>query len=293
MSFLIFVVEDDPNSLYYVKRILESNNYEVITSENGKIALKVLSQLERLPEIIISDIMMPEMNGYEFFKAVSDKPVLNHIPFLFLSALDTPDDIRFGKMLGADDYITKPFEPKDLLATIAGKIVRNKKVYEYNKMINKKMVLKLESELKISENTANNISLFLVSWDDIIGPKLKDCYPKDINFTCPIDNLASQLFQSANSIYGNEDFKKPEGILLKIENINMSGYLFFDAYPDKTFRSGERQYMFVTVAPIINYFQSLKIKSILKNFSLKIKNEEPYQIKNYWESIVDVLTKSD
>lgn len=292
MSSIIFLVEDDPNSLYYTKRILEHNNYKVITAENGKIALKVLSHLEEFPEIIISDINMPEMNGYDFLKAVSERPVLNQIPFLFLSVLDTPADIRFGKMLGADDYITKPFEAEDLLAIIAGRIARNKKNYEYNKMINKMMGLELESELNISENTDNNITLFLVIWDDKYGPELTELYPKDVNFSCPIDKLACQLFQSAYTIYGNEDFKKSEGILLKIKNINMTGYLFFDSYADKIFRSGERQYMIATIAPNINYFQSLKIKLILKNISLKIKKKDTWQIKNYWDSIVDVLTKS-
>jgi DNA-binding response OmpR family regulator len=289
---VIFLVEDDPNSLYYTKRILERSNYKVITAENGRIALEVLSQLDDFPEIIISDINMPEMNGYDFLKAVSDKPVLNQIPFLFLSVLDTPDDIRFGKMLGADDYITKPFEAEDLLAIIAGKITRNKKAYEYNNIINKMMVLELEAELNSSENTEHNISLFTVFWDDRMGPKLTELYPKNIDYLSPIDNLAGQLFQGAYSIYGNEDFKKAEGVLLKIKNINMSGYLFFDSYADNTFRSGERQYMIATVAPIINYLQSLSIKPILKKISLKIKKKETWQIKTYWNSIVDVLTKS-
>lgn len=291
MPPIIFLVEDDPNSLYYTKRILERNNYKVITAENGKVAMQILSQLEHLPEIIISDINMPEMNGYDFFKAVSDQSIFNHIPFLFLSVLDTPADIRFGKMLGADDYITKPFQAEDLLATVAGRIARNIKTYEYNKMIDKMVYLELKSELNISKNTENNISLFLVQWNDRMGPELMEFYPKDINFTKPISDLACQLFQGASSIYGNDDFKKAEGVLLKITNINRSGYLFFDGYPDKTFRSGERQYMIATIAPIINYLQSLKIKLILKKISSKIKNKESWQIKNFWDSIVDVLTK--
>lgn len=82
MFSIIFLVEDDPNSLYYTKRILEHNNYKVITAENGKIALKVLSHLEEFPEIIISDINMPEMNGYDFFKAVSGETCFKSDSFL-------------------------------------------------------------------------------------------------------------------------------------------------------------------------------------------------------------------
>ncbi|TFG16576.1 MAG: response regulator, partial [Promethearchaeota archaeon] len=211
MPSLVFLVEDNPNSLYYTKRILETNNYEVITADNGKTALNVLSQLEQLPEIIISDIMMPKMDGYDFFRAVTEKPILNQIPFLFLSALDKPEDIRFGKILGVDDYITKPFEAEDLIACVAGKIARNKKIYEYNKMVNKSKKMNLKSELDSSLNKKDNISLLLVQWDDLIGPNLIKHYTENVSLPISIKELGQQLYQSAVSIYGQDKFGKAEG----------------------------------------------------------------------------------
>jgi len=71
---LILVVEDNVDLLYNLNLMLESNNYKTITAKNGKIALKILSELEQVPDIIISDIMMPEMDGYEFFRAISSEP---------------------------------------------------------------------------------------------------------------------------------------------------------------------------------------------------------------------------
>ena len=98
---------------------LEFNQCDVITAENGKEGLKVLSEQIESPDLIISDILMPELNGYDFFNEISNNPALCHIPFIFLSVLDSSDDIRLGKILGADDYITKPINESDFSAIIA------------------------------------------------------------------------------------------------------------------------------------------------------------------------------
>ena len=114
MKPLILVIDDYQDILDNLKMILSLNNFEVITSKNGKEALETLLTLKTLPEVIISDIMMPEMNGYDFFKTVSESPKWNRTPFLFLTARTSPTDVRFGKMLGVDDYLTKPFKKEDL-----------------------------------------------------------------------------------------------------------------------------------------------------------------------------------
>lgn len=135
MKPLILVVEDNLDVLYNLNLILESNNYKSITAKNGKEALEILSNLEEIPDIIISDIMMPEMDGYEFFRVISNEPRWNRIPFLFISARSTPENIRFGKSLGVDDYLTKPFDERDLLAILSGRIARNKRVNALNSKI--------------------------------------------------------------------------------------------------------------------------------------------------------------
>ena len=75
MKPLILVVEDNDDILLNIKLTLEFNNFDVITANNGKEGLKVLNDQKKVPEIIISDIMMPEMDGYDFFKSVSDNPI--------------------------------------------------------------------------------------------------------------------------------------------------------------------------------------------------------------------------
>lgn len=98
----------------------------VETATTGKEAIKNLSDRDSVPDLIISDIMMPEMDGYELYQVLANDLLWREIPLLFLSALATPDDIRFAHILGVNDYITKPFKEEDLLAMIKRKLNQNK-----------------------------------------------------------------------------------------------------------------------------------------------------------------------
>ena len=287
---LILVVEDNIDLLYNLKLLLESNNYKTNTAKNGKEALEILSTLEEIPDIIISDIMMPEMDGYEFFREISNNPRWNRIPFLFLSALITPKDIRFGKLLGADDYLTKPFDEKDLLAILAGKIARNKRVDALNYKINENFS-KLNIEMKVPPGTQHEffICLFLAFWDDKFGPELNRYYPEENSFPIPLENIVNQLFTVATSIYGHDKITKAEGVLLNIKNLNTRGYLFFDSYPDDTERFGEKQYMIAVIAPSINYFHTLEIKEIFMDLSAKIKKKIDWNIEEDWKKIYNLM----
>jgi len=135
LNSLIFVVDDDLVLLQNLRRVLEVNNFDVIVAPNGKEALSLISTIDRVPEIIISDILMPEIDGYDFFKIVSNNPILNHIPFIFLSGRNKPEDVRFGKMLGVDDYLTKPFAFSELLARVQALIRRSSDVAEPTKLV--------------------------------------------------------------------------------------------------------------------------------------------------------------
>lgn len=291
MKPLILVVEDNTDILFSIKLILEANGFQVITAENGEKALKLLNELEAPPEVIISDIMMPKMNGYDFFKAVFEDIRWNRIPFIFLSARSSPEEIRFGKLLGVDDYITKPFNEEDLIAAVAGKVARNKKIKSINQKVEELLLsLNIESKASISKEEKNLVHLLIVIWDDRIGPELKDYYPKEEYLPISIRDVGTQLFQATVSIYGNEEITEAEGLLLNIENIKKYGYILFDAYQDKNSRGGERQYMIAVIAPKINYFDSFKIKEIFRNLSLKLKKNEKWDIKTYWEDVSNVLS---
>ncbi len=286
----LMIVDDNKDILFTLQLELESNGYTVITANNVKEALNILSKLNRIPDVIISDIMMPHVDGYKFFETVSSNPKLNHIPFLFLTAKSRPEDIRLGKMLGVDDYITKPFKKEDLLASISGKIARNKKIVLLNKEI-KELLTMLDIKIqapKVHKETPL-ICLILVYWDDKMGPIVEKAYPPDKNLPFSINTIGNQLFHAATSIYGHEKITKAQGILLNIENIQNKGYLFFDSCPDDNQRFGEKQYMLTIITPNLTYFESLKIKEILKEISEKIKINKEWEIKEYWKKLVKVI----
>ena len=119
---LIMVVEDDFALLEGIRELLELTDYRVVPASNGVEALELLDRFR--PDLIVSDIMMPEMDGYEFHSKVRERVELLTIPFIFLTARGEKVDIRRGKSEGADDYITKPFDDEDLLVAIGAKLTR-------------------------------------------------------------------------------------------------------------------------------------------------------------------------
>lgn len=112
----VLIIEDNEDVRENTAEILELANYEVLTAANGKEGVALAK--EHLPDMIICDIMMPELDGYGVLHILSHNPKTAKIPFLFLTAKAEKSDFRKGMNLGADDYITKPFEEVDLLDTI-------------------------------------------------------------------------------------------------------------------------------------------------------------------------------
>lgn len=112
----ILLIEDNIEVRENTSEILSLANYEVITAENGKIGVD-LAQREK-PDLIICDIMMPELDGFGVLHILGKKPETARIPFIFLTAKTEKDDIRKGMTLGADDYLTKPFDDTDLLNAV-------------------------------------------------------------------------------------------------------------------------------------------------------------------------------
>ncbi|MGL4499057.1 MAG: response regulator transcription factor [Planktothrix sp.] len=112
----LMLVDDDPNLILLVRDYLEFRGYDVVTAENGVIALQILD--DELPDLMICDIMMPEMDGYSLVKKIREDPRTVRIPVLFLSAKGQSQDKVKGLNTGADVYIVKPFEPEELVAQV-------------------------------------------------------------------------------------------------------------------------------------------------------------------------------
>src|SRR6186997_501115 len=112
----LLLIEDNDDIRSNTAEILELSNYKVIVAENGKIGIE--KALEHLPDLIICDIMMPVLDGYGVLHAIHKNDSIRNVPFIFLSAKSEKNDFRRGMELGADDYITKPFNGTELLDAV-------------------------------------------------------------------------------------------------------------------------------------------------------------------------------
>jgi len=126
MNRSILVVDDQPDLLDSLALTLEAAGYEAMTASDGLEALTLLQS--HTVDLILADIAMPQMNGYQLYERVRANPLWITIPFLFLTARTLDSDIRYGKELGVDDYLTKPIQPEDLLAVVRGKLRRAQQI---------------------------------------------------------------------------------------------------------------------------------------------------------------------
>ena len=141
MKEQILIVEDDLAMSTGIRDVLDMDGYKVELADNGQEALRVLERFR--PDLIISDIMMPEMDGFALLEEIRRRPNWAMIPFIFLTAKGQRTDIRFGKQLGADDYLVKSVDLDDLQVVVRAKLDRA-------------MVLKQQA-LKEMENLKNTI----------------------------------------------------------------------------------------------------------------------------------------
>lgn len=156
MSQTILIIEDNPEMLDNISSILQLAHYNVLTAPNGKIGVNLAQQ--NLPDLILCDVMMPELDGYGVLHILNNDPETANIPFIFLTAKADKNDLRAGMNLGADDYITKPFDGFDLLKVVEIRLKKNKllkshyknSLTDVNSFFNKARELK--EFQKLSEN---------------------------------------------------------------------------------------------------------------------------------------------
>lgn len=113
----ILLVEDDTSLRENVAELLELSGFNVCSASNGRIAVDMAKK--ELPDLVLCDIMMPELDGYGVLEELSSDKSTRHIPFIFVSAKTEKQDVRRGMNLGADDYLTKPFEEEELLSPLS------------------------------------------------------------------------------------------------------------------------------------------------------------------------------
>jgi len=123
---VLLIVEDNLVLREGLGLLLELEGFKVFTAANGRAALEKMNSIN--PDLIISDIGMPEMDGYAFFRAVRNRPEWVSLPFIFLTARGEKEDILVGKDLGAEDYLVKPIAHEDLLTAVRARLSRSQQL---------------------------------------------------------------------------------------------------------------------------------------------------------------------
>ena len=141
---MILVVEDNPTIRLLIRKGLEKEGFEVIDVENGELALELIK--ENVPELIISDVVMPRVDGFQLVKEIRKRFGNPLLPFIFLTVKDEVDDYIKGYELGADDYLTKPFDMEKLIDRV-------------RKRLKKTAILKMISAGEVKEVSLDELNI--------------------------------------------------------------------------------------------------------------------------------------
>ncbi|MEO1401142.1 MAG: response regulator [Cyanobacteria bacterium J06635_1] len=219
----ILVIEDEAQVRENIREILELNDYTVLSADNGQAGLQVAQT--QLPDLVLCDVMMPVMDGYGVLESLRQTTQTATIPFVFLTAKADRANLRQGMNLGADDYLTKPFETRELLAAIharlakqrlveADKSARMQQQETINQALNKtqlqaketqkladikdELLRKISADLR--EPLSNiNVAIHMLSKTDDEAEReryiriLKEEYAREMNLINQVDNIRSLL----------------------------------------------------------------------------------------------------
>ncbi len=179
----ILIIEDDFEVIENLAELLELKGYEVLTASNGKIGIDLA--ISELPDLVISDIMMPETNGYDVLKAIKSYPSTYATPFIFLTAKAEDADRRSGMELGADDYLVKPFENDEVIKAIAANLKKYKNIRNhYETDLNElrtSIAKSLPHEFRTPLNSILGFSSLLLQSKDRLTPQDMDIMLNNIH----------------------------------------------------------------------------------------------------------------
>ncbi|MDY5576030.1 MAG: response regulator [Lachnospiraceae bacterium] len=192
----ILIVDDVETNRFVLRDIIIDMGYQPVLTENGMQAMKLLQHIR--PQLIILDVAMPEMDGYEVCRRIKEDTNLREIPIIFISAFDDTEDIVKGFALGGDDYITKPFIPEVVKARISTLM----KLYEANyrmQEINRKLQISINEQVKRVEKERRSVLYALIR-----VARENACYDEDymerLSYNCRILAEAMQLSEQYGDI---------------------------------------------------------------------------------------------
>lgn len=192
----ILVIEDEPQVRENIQLILELSDYDykTIIAENGSVGVQ-LAKSEQ-PNLIICDIMMPELDGYGVLKSLQQNSATESIPMIFLTAKADRGDLRYAMELGVDDYITKPFTPEELLKAVEVRLTRAEKPtkirqkYEHERQQN----AQLKQEIQANQQKLQDSQRLADMRQDVLHKLSQDLRNPLSNI-----NMAIRMLQAAKS----------------------------------------------------------------------------------------------
>ncbi len=188
----ILIIDDTPENLYVFQEMLQNAGFIVLTAKDGKTGLALASS--ELPDVIICDIMMPDLDGYEVMRKLRSQPHTEIIPFIFLTAKTDMKDVREGMLSGADDYITKPVTAKELIRAVEARLEK-KDIYEKRlKDLSRSISYSLPHELQTPLTAILGFAQFLK--DNYDSVKKKDIF----EISTSIAESASRLHELIEKI---------------------------------------------------------------------------------------------
>jgi signal transduction histidine kinase/DNA-binding response OmpR family regulator len=205
---LVLVVDDHIPAVGMLTRLLEREGYEVISAYDGEQALQICKDI--IPDLILLDVMMPKLNGFEVLEILRSVERTENIPTILITAKNTPDDIEHGLNIGADDYIAKPFNPRELIARAKSKIdARRLKDELESKTQDLEALLRLSEELKHHLNVNELLELLLYLVLDLLPGEAAILYQIDEK-----KNIVSSLMSHKDGT-----LSKPSITMTPIENL--------------------------------------------------------------------------
>lgn len=191
----ILLVEDNKDIALYVRSMFPENTYNILYTSNGDSALEMAN--EYIPDIVITDVIMPKKNGNELCREIKSSSLLNHIPVIMISAKNSDKDVTEGYKSGADGYLKKPFQPEELKARVKNILAARDRMREkYNRAI-------IKEDKKEQEIKDDNVNLdFLRHATDIIYREMKNPNFTPLKLAQELAISVSQLNKKLNVITG-------------------------------------------------------------------------------------------
>ena len=180
----ILVIEDELFVRENIVDLLEAEDFEVFSTENG--VLGILWAYDNQPDLVLCDVMMPEMSGHDVLSEMRELPTTTLTPFIFLTAMADKGDIRHAIELGADDYLTKPFTRKELLGAIHSRLARQEKLMkQYNEEHQRAIALEEKvrqlEQLQVKQEISQEYQQALIKIKTAINliKKIRPCQSQD------------------------------------------------------------------------------------------------------------------